>query len=160
MHKDLVSGEVYPTGRKPPEGVLAAQLRLIDGGITCNNPADVAIHEARLLFGRERPLIVVSVGTGSGLASEITPIAMVPLWLQHLVNATGDVAQTDATVRHLLSASDFYMRFNPTLTDSYGLDDTRDSTLKELTRAAEAYMDEHAEELAAVAERLCRASAA
>lgn len=154
VHKELITGEVFGIGRKPPEGTHAVQLRLIDGGITCNNPADVAIHESKLLFGRERPLLVVSVGTGSGVAAEVTPSAIAPLWLQHLVNATGDVAQTDATVRHLLSPTDFYIRFNPTLTDSYGLDDARESTLAELTRAAEAYMDDHAAELQSLAARL------
>jgi hypothetical protein len=99
VHKDLLTGDIYGLGRRPPDGSFTAQLRLIDGGLMCNNPADVAIHEAKLLFGRERPLLVVSVGTGSGVASEVTPSAIAPLWLQHLVNATGDVAQTDATVR-------------------------------------------------------------
>jgi len=102
VHKDLQTGDVYGIGRRPPEGTHSAQLRLIDGGLMCNNPADVAIHEAKLLFGRDRPLLVVSVGTGSGVAAEVTPSAIAPLWLQHLVNATGDVAQTDATVRCIL----------------------------------------------------------
>jgi len=56
----------------------------------------------------------------------------------------------------LLSPSDYYVRFNPTLTDSYGLDDSRESTLAELTRAAEAYMDEHDSLLSLLAARLYR----
>ena len=56
--------------------------------------------------------------------------------------------------RHLLSPADFYVRFNPTLTDSYALDDSRESTLAELTRTAEAYMDEHKALLSALVSRL------
>lgn len=85
--------------KRPPEGNPTATLRLIDGGITCNNPTDVAVHEARLLFGRERRLAVVSVGTGQGVAEESAQSSYLPSWLQNLVNATGDVAQTDATAR-------------------------------------------------------------
>jgi hypothetical protein len=46
------------------------------------------------------------------------------------------------------------VRFNPTLTDSYALDDSRESTLAELTRTAEAYMDEHKALLSALVSRL------
>ena len=149
--KDLCTGEVYGAARKPAEGAHTVQLKLIDGGISCNNPTDVAIHEARLLFGRERPLLVVSCGTGGGAAVEMTPNAYLPLWLQHLVNATGDVADTDATVRHLLGHQDAYWRFHP-LGDAFGcgLDDARPENLAQLTTATEAYIDAEAVRLASL----------
>ena len=49
--------------------------------------------QARQLFGRDRPLTIVSVGTGAGVATETAPNSFFPAWLQNLVNATGDVAQ-------------------------------------------------------------------
>lgn len=97
--QDLCTGEILPMTKRAPEGNPTAALRLIDGGITCNNPADVAVHEARMLFGKERRLVVCSVGTGQGVAAEASQSSYLPSWLQNLVNATGDVAQTDATVR-------------------------------------------------------------
>ena len=74
-----------------------------------------------------------------------------PLWLQHLVNATGDVADTDATVRHLLGHQDAYWRFHP-LGDAFGcgLDDARPENLAQLTTAAEAYIDAEAVRLASL----------
>lgn len=128
--------------KRAPEGNPTASLRLIDGGITCNNPADVAVHEARLLFGRERRLAVVSVGTGTGAACEASQNSYLPSWLQNLVSATGDVAQTDATVRHLLSPADAYFRLAPT-SDAFSvqLDDSREGVMHELTKGAEAFMD-------------------
>jgi patatin-like phospholipase/acyl hydrolase len=36
------------------------KVRFVDGGIAANNPADVAVHEARRLYGNDRPLVVVS----------------------------------------------------------------------------------------------------
>ena len=155
VSKDLVTGEVFPAGRKPPDGAVTSTLRLIDGGLSCNNPTDVAIHEARLLFGRERPLLVVSVGTGSGTPTELAPHSYFPLWLQHVVNATGGVADTDATVRHLLSGNDTYWRFHPVGDDfGCGLDDARAETLNKLTLAADAYMDSQAGRVAQLAAAL------
>ena len=79
------------------------------------------------------------------------PNGYFPLWLQHLVNATGDVSDTDATVRHLLSAHDAYWRFHP-VADAFGcgLDDARPANLASLTAAAEAYMDAEVDRLAAL----------
>ena len=149
--KDLRTGDVYSPGTgPPPEGAITAQLRLIDGGIVCNNPADVAIHEARLLFGRERPLVLVSCGTGCGVAAEAPSAGgYLPVWLQTLVNAIGDVHQTDATVAHLLGSGDTYYRFNP-VGDAFGvsLDDARDESLQALATAAQAYADSRAHDIA------------
>jgi len=159
--KDLRTGDVYSPGGggigQPPEGAVTAQLRLIDGGIVCNNPADVAIHEARLLFGRDRPLVLVSVGSGCGVAAE-TPVggsSYLPSWLQTLVNAIGDVHQTDATVAHLLGTGDMYWRFNP-VGDAFGvsLDDAREESLHTLAAASQAYADSQAHELAQVVSAL------
>ncbi|KAK3253525.1 hypothetical protein CYMTET_37226, partial [Cymbomonas tetramitiformis] len=52
------------------KGSIFANLRLIDGGISANNPADVAVHEARRVFGQSQSLVLVSVGTGSSLPAE------------------------------------------------------------------------------------------
>ena len=155
--KDLRTGDVYSPGTgPPPEGAITAQLRLIDGGIVCNNPADVAIHEARLLYGRERPLVLVSCGTGCGVAAEAPGAGgYLPTWLQTLVNAIGDVHQTDATVAHLLGSGDTYWRFNP-VGDAFGvsLDDARDESLQALASAAQAYADSRAHDIAHVVSNL------
>jgi hypothetical protein len=153
VYKDLRTGDLYGSGSgSPPADAATATLRLIDGGIVCNNPADVALHEARLLFGRERPVVLVSIGTGCGVAAEQpTAGSYLPSWLQTLVNAIGDVHQTDATVAHALGTGDSYWRFNP-VGDAFGvsLDDARDETLHTLGAAAAAYAESRHQDISHV----------
>ena len=87
----------------------------IDGAIACNNPTAVGIFEARRLFSRDRPLVVVSLGTGAAIPCETeTNYRDVGNVATNLVNATCDVLQVDATVRHVLGEEDQYFRFQPT----------------------------------------------
>lgn len=120
----------------------------------------MALHEARLLHGRHAPILLVSVGTGQGPPCECAPSGFLPTWLQHLVAATGDVAHTDATVRHLLGPDDRYWRFHP-VGDLFGvaLDDARPEVMARLTAAAERHMDGRATELAGLAAALLPAEA-
>jgi len=57
-----------------------------------NNPADAAVHEARRLYGADRPLVVVSVGTGSALPRPSdNSYRGYPSWIANIFNATGNV---------------------------------------------------------------------
>ena len=92
-----------------------ATLRCIDGAMACNNPTAVGIFEARRLFSRDRPLVVVSLGTGAGTPCETeTDYRDVGNIMNNIRNATCDVLQVAATVRHVLGEEDQYFRFQPT----------------------------------------------
>ena len=138
---------------------VAASLRFIDGAIACNNPTAVGIFEARRLFDRSRPLCVVSLGTGASVPREVAASGTSRAWVENLVNATCDVVQVDATVRHVLGTRDRYHRFQPTdEIFSCDLNDTKEETRQRLRLAAARYMDEDAvsaevEALAAVLRR-------
>ena len=51
-----------------------------DGALLANNPAAIALHEARLLFPGRRIACIASFGTGVRAASETVKPAMAPSW--------------------------------------------------------------------------------
>ena len=120
-----------------------AEIRLIDGAIASNNPTAVAVFEARRLFSKSRPLCVVSLGTGAAVPnSRDARLSGFPGWLDNTIHASCDVAQVDATIRHLLGADDAYYRFQPTAdVFSCELNDVSPETSSKLKHAAAAYMD-------------------
>ena len=121
----------------------SSTLRFIDGAIACNNPTAVGIFEARRLYGRDRALVVVSLGTGAAIPCETETDYRDPGNVSsNLVGATCDVLQVDAIVRHVLGEGDRYFRFQPTdRVFSCNLADSREETRKALREAARAYMD-------------------
>ena len=121
----------------------SSTLRFIDGAIACNNPTAVGIFEARRLYGRDRALVVVSLGTGAAIPCETETDYRDPGNVSsNLVGATCDVLQVDAVVRHVLGDGDRYFRFQPTdRVFSCNLADSREETMKALREAARAYMD-------------------
>lgn len=51
--------------------VSVALYHLQDGGLLTNNPCAIAVHEARLLWGRSTPIqCIISLGTGRYLPQE------------------------------------------------------------------------------------------
>jgi len=126
-HSDVCTGEFLTSdedagasGQKPPsepfhlEPVLAS-YRFVDGAISVNNPTCAAILEARTLYPN-RPIVVVSLGTGNGLAR--VPIKTYPsgigVVLQNLITSTADVALYDSLAEQMLAEGDTYFRFCPT----------------------------------------------
>jgi hypothetical protein len=138
---------------------VESSLRFIDGAIACNNPTSVGIFEARRLFGRNRPLCVVSLGTGAAVPCETKTRAQdIGNVMGNLVNATCDVLQVDALARSLLPGErDRYFRFQP-VDDVFGceLNDSSEATRRALREAARRYMDTDAvvHETRALAEAL------
>ena len=137
---------------------VESSLRFIDGAIACNNPTSVGIFEARRLFGRGRPLCVVSLGTGAAVPRETQTRAQdIGNVMGNLVNATCDVLQVDALARQVLGERDRYFRFQP-VDDVFGceLNDCGEATRRALRDAARAYMDTEAvvHETRALAEAL------
>jgi hypothetical protein len=138
---------------------VESSLRFIDGAIACNNPTSVGIFEARRLFGRNRPLCVVSLGTGAAVPCETKTRAQdIGNVMGNLVNATCDVLQVDALARAVLPGErDRYFRFQP-VDDVFGceLNDSSEATRRALREAARRYMDTDAvvHETRALAEAL------
>jgi hypothetical protein len=99
------------------------------------------------------------LGTGASVPREVAARGTSRAWVENLVNATCDVVQVDATVRHVLGTRDRYHRFQPTdEIFSCDLNDTKEETRQRLRLAAARYMDEDAvsaevEALAAVLRR-------
>lgn len=130
------------------------KLRYVDGAFSVNNPTSVAVQEARRIYGKERPLVVVSVGTGVGLP-EPAPATSAPTWLQNAMAASFDVDVVDATVREMLASQDRYYRFHP-VGEAFGcaLDEVREDVLEALVRDTAAYMASRGEDLAELTELL------
>ena len=122
---------------------VETNLRYIDGAIACNNPTSVGIFEARRLFGKQRPLCVVSLGTGAAVPCETKTRGQdIGNVMGNLVNATCDVVQVDTLARNLLNEEDIYFRFQP-VDDIFGceLNDSREVTRTALRDAARRYME-------------------
>jgi len=145
-----------PTKKSMDAAVVRARtkLRYVDGAFSVNNPTSVAVQEARRIYGKERPLVVVSVGTGVGLP-EPAPSTSAPTWLQNAMAASFDVDVVDATVREMLAPQDRYYRFHP-VGEAFGcaLDETREEVLEALVRDTAAYMASRGEDLAELTELL------
>lgn len=64
--KNLHTGDISrAAGGGATEEEHSARLVLLDGGILCNNPSDVAVHEARRMFGHAAPIALLSIGANS-----------------------------------------------------------------------------------------------
>ena len=121
-HKDICTGEFFSDDvnfsntKQGPfhlEPVLTT-YRFVDGAISVNNPTCAAILEAQAIYPGH-PLVVVSLGTGNGLAR--VPVKTYPsgigVVLQNLISSTADVSISDSLAEHMLTDRDNYFRFCP-----------------------------------------------
>ena len=99
------------------------------------------MFEAKRIFNPKRPLILCSLGTGYPVARDV-PATYGASWVTNVVNATCDVVQVDATIRHVLDADkDQYFRFQPQgEIFSCALNDTSKETEKKLNLSALKYV--------------------
>ncbi|QDZ19380.1 Patatin-like phospholipase [Chloropicon primus] len=160
-HKDVCTGKFYSSddtssvdlGSVPKlktesfldsvhlEPVIST-YRFVDGAISVNNPTCAAILEARALYP-DHPLVIVSLGTGNGLAR--VPIKTYPagvgVVLQNLITSVSDVSLADSFAEHMVGKEDAYFRFCPT-GDCFNADlGTKDPEVLSLMQAeAKAYM--------------------
>ena len=145
VERGAIPAERASRGTMEPADASRAEatLRCIDGAMACNNPTAVGIFEARRLFSRDRPLVVVSLGTGAGTPCEMeTDSRDVGNIMNNIRNATCDVLQVAATVRHVLGEEDQYFRFQPTdEIFSCDLAESKEETRSELRAAAARYMN-------------------
>ncbi len=102
-------------------------LRFVDGGVTANNPAEIALQEAKRLWPNNEVKLLVSLGTGS--MAEFAPNRAM-----EVVKSATETEQTHQRVLSLLNNR--YKRFNPPVpvVDLAEANENLLSQLKELTR--------------------------
>ncbi|XP_063897128.1 calcium-independent phospholipase A2-gamma-like [Helicoverpa armigera] len=140
-----------------------------DGGILVNNPAAVAVHEARLLFGAAAVArgSLVSLGTGRALSAHTD--------YRRLTSALADRQQptswrdkfnkildsaTDTEGVHLVMNDLFpaggYFRFNPPLMQDCAMDEIDKAKLDNLVVDTHAYIRRNQHKFEQAAAQLCR----
>lgn len=137
---------------------------LVDGGVFANNPAMCAYAEARLLFPQAQNYLVVSLGTGQltrpikaadaegwGLAGWARPL------LDVVFDGVSDAV--DYQLRQLCdnpdAAEQSYYRFQTELTEgSDDMDDATAENVRVLRLHGEQLIDDHEDELQALATQL------
>lgn len=113
----------------------------VDGALLANNPAAVAIAEAKALYPGIPIEVVVSVGTGKCAPESVDPnkIGWDGIFNQ-LVNAATDTEAVHEILNELLPRS-VYFRFNPEIETS-SIDETSKERLDELKLAARKFFEE------------------
>jgi Leucine-rich repeat (LRR) protein/predicted acylesterase/phospholipase RssA len=111
-----------------------------DGGLTANNPAAIALHEARCIYG-DRPIdCVVSLGCGNfPVKYNVCSSQMLGRLQDTLIFSATEVQKTHAALEECLG--DAYFRFdpeNPTYADE--IDEWRESALNTMRLCAVDYM--------------------
>ncbi|KAI1287968.1 Calcium-independent phospholipase A2-gamma [Halotydeus destructor] len=115
-----------------------------DGGILINNPASIAIHEAKLLWPNEPIQSCISIGTGRYTpASTLAEAAAGPTSLRAKITSFIDSATDTETVHRLLQdllPKHSYHRINPTISEWLSLDETREEKIDQLKTDGQMYM--------------------
>lgn len=127
-----------------------------DGGVLNNNPTAIAIHEAKHLWPGEALQCVVSLGngryepsmdlvlpTGSSLMAKVTAI------VQSATNTEG----VHTVLVDLLDPAAYY-RFNPYMSEDFGLDEIRPEKVRQMQFDADLYLRKNASKLRRVGARL------
>ncbi|KAI1711304.1 patatin-like phospholipase domain-containing protein [Ditylenchus destructor] len=131
-----------------------------DGGLICNNPTGIALHEARLLWPKYDLQCVVSVGN-SRAVNELELVAMKATSFLGKFDKLIDVA-TDTEMIHN-SVSDFlpphvYYRLNPYTKFHYDLDESDPSKLAQMSKDSQYYIRRNRVTFEAVMKQLTESS--
>ncbi|XP_065572427.1 calcium-independent phospholipase A2-gamma-like isoform X2 [Artemia franciscana] len=129
-----------------------------DGGLLTNNPTSIAIHEAKNLWPRSKIHCVVSIGTGRNQPLSTMEVAM-PTGTslkQKLVKVIDSATDTERVhnILHDLLPPRSYFRFNPYLTQVYGLDEVDPSRLDSMLRDVDMYLRKNENKLKKCCDRL------
>lgn len=114
---------------------------LLDGGLFVNNPTAIALHEAKQLWPDAELQCVLSVGTGRHEPIATTNEASIS-WatrLRTIVNSATDTEGVHTTMHDLLPGSVYY-RFNPYLSDEFGLDEIEENRLAVMMEDTSLYL--------------------
>lgn len=101
-------------------GTGGIKERFIDAGVKCNNPARIVVDEARELFGKDRRIVLISIGSGHpGIIGLTTPDAFQRILSTQLINTLKRIATDCEDVAVELEKQyedlpDTYLRFSVT----------------------------------------------
>ncbi|KAL4702443.1 hypothetical protein ACJJTC_017649 [Scirpophaga incertulas] len=139
---------------------LVARRMHQDGGLMVNNPAGVALHEAKLIFGSEADnATLISIGTGRPPAApaDDQPSDLKPTSWRDKFNRILDSA-TDTQGVHLmlhdLMPAGSYFRLNPPLLAACAMDETDPARLRQLADDADLYARRNRHKIHQAAQRL------
>mgnify|MGYP000901326669 CR=1 FL=1 len=119
------------------EGAEADYYAFIDGGVYANNPAMCAFAEAKVMFGNDDDILMVSLGTGElsrGIPYEEARDWGLINWAKPMLGIVFDgVSNTvDYQLRQLLSDNRYY-RIQSSLAElGRGMDDASDENIHQL----------------------------
>ena len=136
-------------GRRP------FKMRFQDGGCYANNPAGIAVHEARRIWGNRPIDCVLSLGTGR---TEVERSVYSRRLLTRILNTLVESATDVDRVHHCLldtMPQGTYFRFQPIGKDfGMELDETDVKVLDSLEAATNKYIDEHMDDFTALCQAL------
>ena len=120
-----------------------------DGGLLSNNPCAIAVHEARMLWGRKVPIqCVISLGTGiyrrpirPSKAGEVTTSTSLREKLTKVVASATDTEAVHVVLQDLLPES-VYFRINPELSEDISIDEHRPQKLELLCKDTVSYLSQ------------------
>lgn len=122
----------------------------LDGGILTNNPCGVAIHESRLLWGKDTPIqTIISLGTGLYRKNErqttardkITSTSLKEKIIKVVAGATD--TETVHTILKDVYDPSVYFRFQPDLSEDITIDESKPEKLALLCQDAEDFVLSH-----------------
>jgi predicted acylesterase/phospholipase RssA len=137
----------------------------VDGGVFANNPAMLALVEARLLFPDESDFLLVSLGSGSlthHIKCEEVKRWGVVQWARPLLNVVFDgvadaVGYQLERLLPMMGGRNGYYRFQTTLTEATGaFDDASDENFAASERLGEALVKDNEEQLGLICTELVR----
>ena len=114
----------------------------LDGGLLCNNPTQVMLHECRCIFP-DRPIgCVVSLGTGDEPPEELELQHTAGSWASLLGGLVSTMARTDLVDDAMRDwfPPDTYFRLNPVLSYRTELNEYRHSKLVKLQEDSRQYL--------------------
>lgn len=118
-----------------------------DGGLMCNNPTAVAIHEAKLLWPNESIQCVVSLGGGRFIPEvkeQDQGFTSLKKKILKVIDSATDTEAVHTTIQDLLPPN-AYFRFNPYLSEWITLDENRAEKLDQLKQDAQMYLRRNSE---------------
>lgn len=118
-----------------------------DGGLMCNNPTAVAIHEAKLLWPNEPIQCVVSLGGGRFIPEvkeQEQGFTSLKKKILKVIDSATDTEAVHTTIQDLLPPN-AYFRFNPYLSEWITLDENRAEKLDQLKQDAQMYLRRNSE---------------
>lgn len=129
-----------------------------DGGLMCNNPTAVAIHEAKLLWPNESIQCVVSLGGGRFIPQvkeQDQGFTSLKKKILKVIDSATDTEAVHTTIQDLLPPGS-YFRFNPYLSEWITLDENRAEKLDLLKQDTQMYLRRNSEKFDSAVKSLLR----